>query len=65
MVLASSATRHEMDGVELGGADACGHSRWGLRWSSLWGHETRVGVTKDDGEDAQRADARGGRKRRK
>eukprot|EP00959_Pyramimonas_sp_CCMP1952_P115825 2421743-Pyramimonas_sp.AAC.1 len=21
-------------------ADACGHPHWGLRWSSLWGHET-------------------------
>eukprot|EP00959_Pyramimonas_sp_CCMP1952_P119680 2502637-Pyramimonas_sp.AAC.1 len=20
--------------------DACGRSHWGLRWSSLWGHET-------------------------
>eukprot|EP00959_Pyramimonas_sp_CCMP1952_P001275 25908-Pyramimonas_sp.AAC.1 len=20
--------------------DACGRSHWGIRWSSLWGHET-------------------------
>ena len=26
--------------VVLGVADACGHPHWGLRWSSLWGHET-------------------------
>eukprot|EP00959_Pyramimonas_sp_CCMP1952_P432262 9052191-Pyramimonas_sp.AAC.1 len=25
--------------VVLGGADTCDHSHWGLRWSSLWGHE--------------------------
>merc|ERR1712091_640988 len=24
----------------LGGGDACGHPHLGLRWSSLWGHET-------------------------
>ena len=23
----------------MGGADACEHPHWGLRWSSLWGHE--------------------------
>ena len=23
-----------------GGGDACEHRHWGLRWSSLWGHET-------------------------
>ena len=25
------------------GGDACGHGRWGLRWRSLWGHETCEG----------------------
>eukprot|EP00959_Pyramimonas_sp_CCMP1952_P153450 3209983-Pyramimonas_sp.AAC.1 len=31
----------------LGGVDACGRCRWGLRWSSLRGHETVdwMGVT--------------------
>merc|ERR1712147_225645 len=24
----------------LGVRDACGRQHWGLRWSSLWGHET-------------------------
>ena len=24
----------------MSGADACEHPHWGLRWSSLWGHET-------------------------
>eukprot|EP00959_Pyramimonas_sp_CCMP1952_P104559 2185542-Pyramimonas_sp.AAC.1 len=28
----------------LGGGDACGHRRWGLRWSSLWGHGKLCGV---------------------
>eukprot|EP00959_Pyramimonas_sp_CCMP1952_P345487 7235044-Pyramimonas_sp.AAC.1 len=23
----------------LGVAEACGHPSWGLRWSSLWGHD--------------------------
>ena len=27
----------------LGGGDACGRQHWGLRWSSLWGHETCEG----------------------
>eukprot|EP00959_Pyramimonas_sp_CCMP1952_P191670 4008002-Pyramimonas_sp.AAC.1 len=34
----------------VGGGPACGHRHWGLRWSSLWGHETlyRVGETHAD-----------------
>eukprot|EP00959_Pyramimonas_sp_CCMP1952_P272239 5691998-Pyramimonas_sp.AAC.1 len=30
-----------------GGGNACESDRWGLRWSSLWGHETvpKVGET--------------------
>ena len=27
----------------MGGGNACEHRRWGLRWSSLWGHETCEG----------------------
>eukprot|EP00959_Pyramimonas_sp_CCMP1952_P233427 4878646-Pyramimonas_sp.AAC.1 len=26
--------------TEMGVADACGRWHWGVRWSSLWGHET-------------------------
>eukprot|EP00959_Pyramimonas_sp_CCMP1952_P120722 2523934-Pyramimonas_sp.AAC.1 len=25
----------------LDGGDACEHRHWGLRWSSLWDHETQ------------------------
>eukprot|EP00959_Pyramimonas_sp_CCMP1952_P047721 996189-Pyramimonas_sp.AAC.1 len=34
----------------LGGEDACGQCRWGLRWSSRWSHETLywVGETHAD-----------------
>eukprot|EP00959_Pyramimonas_sp_CCMP1952_P056998 1190025-Pyramimonas_sp.AAC.1 len=27
----------------MGVGDACGRWYWGLRWDSLWGHETREG----------------------
>ena len=27
----------------MGVADACGRWNWGLRWNSLWGHETCEG----------------------
>eukprot|EP00959_Pyramimonas_sp_CCMP1952_P345715 7240041-Pyramimonas_sp.AAC.1 len=27
----------------MGGANVCGHRRWGLRWDSLWGHGMRDG----------------------
>ena len=29
----------------LGVRDACGHTHWDLRWSSLWGHETCEGCS--------------------
>eukprot|EP00959_Pyramimonas_sp_CCMP1952_P278823 5829934-Pyramimonas_sp.AAC.1 len=28
----------------LGVADACAHPHWGLRWSSVWGHEAMYWV---------------------
>eukprot|EP00959_Pyramimonas_sp_CCMP1952_P423948 8880259-Pyramimonas_sp.AAC.1 len=30
--------------------EACGRGRWGLRWSSLWGHETREGCAESDAD---------------
>ena len=30
----------------MGVGDACGRQHWGLRWSSLWGHETCEGWAK-------------------
>ena len=33
----------------LGGGDACECSHWGLRWSSLWGLETREGCAEIGG----------------
>ena len=32
----------------MGGADACGPSPWGLRWSSPWGHEPCEGCADID-----------------
>ena len=49
LVGGAEATLHQGPSVELpmgprnavlGGGDACEHPHWGLRWSSLWGHET-------------------------
>ena len=37
------ATNRVMGCADMGGADACGHRHWGLRWSSQWGHETCEG----------------------
>ena len=33
----------KIDGVEMGGAAACGRGHWGLRRSSLWGHDPPEG----------------------
>eukprot|EP00959_Pyramimonas_sp_CCMP1952_P040266 841872-Pyramimonas_sp.AAC.1 len=30
----------------LAGGDACEICHWGIRWSSLWGHETRYWVAR-------------------
>merc|ERR1712153_238645 len=35
-----SACGAAMRTAPLGVGDACGRQHWGLRWSSLWGHET-------------------------
>ena len=39
--------------AEIGGADTCGHRRWGLRWSSSRGHETREGCAEMGWADAR------------
>eukprot|EP00959_Pyramimonas_sp_CCMP1952_P384138 8050531-Pyramimonas_sp.AAC.1 len=41
---------HTVRGVcQDGRGDACGPCNWGLRWSSLWGHDPREGYAKVGG----------------
>ena len=36
---ATNRVRGVPEWVSMRGRGACGHGHWGLRWSSLWGHE--------------------------
>ena len=46
------ATKRVMGRAEKKGADACGPCHWGLRCSSLWGHETNEWRAETKGADA-------------